>query len=139
MDRPLQGEARLVGEHLARRLLRERAGACLVAGGETTVTFETAGRGGRNQEMCLQAALILEGEPRVAFMAFATDGIDGPTDAAGAVVSGGTAGEIRRQRLDPASALDAHDSFSALHAAGVLIRTGATGTNVADLVVGLRY
>ena len=139
MDRPLRGEARLVGERLARRLLRERGGTCLVAGGETTVTFKTAGRGGRNQEMCLQAAQLLEGEPRVAFMAFATDGIDGPTDAAGAVVTGSTAADIRRRGLDPRTSLEAHDSYTALEAAGALIRTGPTGTNVADLVVGLRY
>lgn len=139
MDRPLRGEARLVGERLARRLLRERAGACLVAGGETTVTFKSAGRGGRNQEMCLQAALVLEAEPRVAFMAFATDGSDGPTDAAGAVVTGASAGEIRLKGLDPTAALHGHDSYTVLLAAGGLIRTGATGTNVADLFVGLRY
>ena len=139
LDRPLRGESRLVGARLVRRLLRERAGTCLVAGGETTVTFKTAGRGGRNQEMCLQAALLLEGEPRVAFMAFATDGIDGPTEAAGALVTGTTTVEIRRRGLDPKTSLEAHDSYTALHAAGALIRTGPTGTNVADLVVGLKY
>jgi len=139
MDRPLRGEARLLGDRLARRLLREGAGTCRVAGGETTVSFKTAGQGGRNQEMCLQAALLLEGEPRVAFMAFATDGIDGPTEAAGAVVTGSTAVEIRRQGLDPRASLEAHDSYNALQAAGALIRTGPTGTNVADLVVGLKY
>jgi hydroxypyruvate reductase len=139
MDRPLRGEAGRVGERLARRLLRERARTCFVAGGETTVTFKTAGRGGRNQEMCLQAALLLEEEPRVAFMAFATDGIDGPTEAAGAVVTGTTAAEIRHRGLDPNTLLQAHDSFTALEAAGALIRTGPTGTNVADLVIGLKY
>jgi glycerate 2-kinase len=139
MDRPLRGESRPVGGRLARRLLRDRRGTCLVAGGETTVTFKTAGRGGRNQEMCLQAALLLEDEPRVAFMAFATDGIDGPTDAAGAVVTGATAADIRHQGLDPKTSLVAHDSFTALEAAGALIRTGPTGTNVADLVIGLKY
>jgi hydroxypyruvate reductase len=139
MDRPLRGEARRVGGRLARRLLRERRGSCLVAGGETTVTFKTAGRGGRNQEMCLQAALLLEEEPRVAFMAFATDGIDGPTEAAGAVVTGSTTAEIRHRGVDPKASLEAHDSFTALEAAGALIRTGPTGTNVADLVIGLKY
>jgi hydroxypyruvate reductase len=139
MARPVVGEARLAAHRLAARLLQLPSGSGLVAGGETTVTFQTAGRGGRNQELALQAALDLEGRPGIAWMAFATDGIDGPTDAAGAIVTGSTAAEMRRRGFDPEGALAAHDSYPALDAAGALLRTGPTGTNVADLLVGLRY
>jgi glycerate-2-kinase len=136
---PVEGEARLAASRLTSRWLRLPLGSCLAAGGETTVTFQMAGRGGRNQEMALQVALNLEGRAGMAWMAFATDGIDGPTDAAGAIVTGSTASQIRRRGLDPEAALAAHDSYPALDAVGALVRTGPTGTNVADLIVGLRY
>jgi hydroxypyruvate reductase len=124
---------------MAARLLRERRGACLAAGGETTVTLATPAWGGRNQELALQAALVLEGSPDVACMAFATDGIDGPTDAAGAVVTGTTTSEIRQHGLDPEGLLDSHNSYVALGSAGALLLTGRTGTNVADIFIGLKY
>jgi hydroxypyruvate reductase len=136
----LNGEARGAGARLGQRLRQLSAGACLVSGGETTVTIDAdAGRGGRNQELALQAALVMEGMPQLAMMAFATDGIDGPTDAAGAIVTGLTASDIRKHGLSPEESLEAHDSYPALDAAGALLRTGATGTNVADIVVGLKY
>lgn len=136
---PVEGEAQLAAHRLAARLLHRPSGCGLIAGGETTVTFQSAGRGGRNQELALQAALDLEGQRDIAWMAFATDGLDGPTDAAGAIVTGMTAAEIRRRGIDPEAALQAHDSYPALDSAGALLRTGPTGTNVADLIVGLRY
>jgi glycerate-2-kinase len=71
-------------------------------------------------------------------MALATDGVDGPTDAAGAVVSGETGERARSLGVDLAAGLSGHDSYGVLDRVGALIRTGATGTNVADLVVGLR-
>lgn len=112
-----------------------RPPACLVWGGETTVTVRGAGRGGRNQELALAAAIALEGLPGVTLMALATDGTDGPTDAAGAIVDGETARRAREAGLDPLAALDANDSYPLLDRVGALMRTGPTGTNVNDLLV----
>lgn len=109
--------------------------ACLVWGGETTVTVRGAGRGGRNQELALAAAIALEGLPGVTLMALATDGTDGPTDAAGAIVDGETARRAREAGLDPLAALDENDSYPLLDRVGALMRTGPTGTNVNDLLV----
>jgi hydroxypyruvate reductase len=105
--------------------------------GETSVTVTGAGLGGRNQELALAAALELEGAAGVLLAAFGTDGRDGPTAAAGGVADGGTAGRIRDAGLDPAALLCDNDSHRALAAAGDLLVTGPTGTNVADLVVVL--
>ena len=111
--------------------------ACLVLGGETTVTVRGNGRGGRNQELALAAALALEGTDGISVMALATDGSDGPTDSSGAIVDGATAAAIRAAGLDPASALAANDAYPALEAAGSQLKTGPTGTNVNDLTVVL--
>jgi glycerate 2-kinase len=108
--------------------------ACLVWGGETTVTIRGNGKGGRNQELALAAALALDGWPGVLVMALATDGTDGPTDAAGAVVTGETIARARAQGLDPRAALAENDSYPFFEALGDLIRTGPTGTNVNDLL-----
>lgn len=138
----LRGEARIAGERLARRLQRlppEARPACLLMGGETTVHVTGRGRGGRNQELALAAARILDGTPNIAVMSFATDGVDGPTDAAGARITGQTAAAMRAQGFDPHRALQENDAYPALEAAQALIRTGPTGTNVNDLAVGLAY
>ena len=111
--------------------------ACLVWGGETTVTVRGEGKGGRNQELALAAALALDGWPGVLVMALATDGTDGPTDAAGAVITGETAGRARALGLDPMAALEANDSYSFFDALGDLLHTGPTGTNVNDLLLVL--
>lgn len=111
--------------------------ACIVLGGETTVTVRGNGRGGRNQELALAAALALEGIDGVSLMALATDGTDGPTDAAGGIVDGATASTIRAAGIDPVQALSENDSYPALESAGALLRTGPTGTNVNDLLVVL--
>ncbi len=108
---------------------------CLVWGGETTVTVRGRGRGGRNQELALAAALALEGYPHFLLMALATDGTDGPTEAAGGLVDGETAARIRTAGLDPAALLAENDAYHALQAAGDLLITGPTGTNVNDLLV----
>ena len=116
--------------------------ACLVWGGETTVTVRGEGKGGRNQELVLSAALALDGWQDVLLMALATDGTDGPTDAAGAVITGETMGVARKLGLDARAALAANDSYhffadlaeSGRPDAGRLIRTGPTGTNVNDLL-----
>lgn len=107
-------------------------GAIGVFSGETTVEVTGGGRGGRNQEAALAAALAIDGQ-EVVFVSFGTDGIDGPTDAAGAVVDGSTAEHIRGAGIEPVEALSANDSYTALDAANALIRTGPTGNNVADI------
>jgi hydroxypyruvate reductase len=134
----MEGEAREVGGGFARRLLRAPPPACLVMGGETTVTVRGKGRGGRNQELALAAALELEGVTGAAVMALATDGIDGPTDAAGAWVEGSTVSRALEVGFDPRASLRANDSYPLLHAVDALLTTGPTGTNVGDLVVGIR-
>ena len=138
---PLEGEAREVGAMLAKRFAAA-APRAWVAGGETTVTVRGAGKGGRNQELALAFALEAARGPLAdrrdwVLLAAGTDGRDGPTDAAGGIVDGTTAERIRRAGVDPLAALADNDSHRALDAAGALLRTGATGTNVADVAVFL--
>ena len=140
----LAGEAAEAGRRLVARgrgLPAGEAGACLVLGGETVVRVgAAAGLGGRNQELALAAAgaLALDGGDEVV-LALATDGEDGATGAAGAVVDGGAWAELGRLGVDPTRALAEHDSHPALAALpGALVTTGPTGTNVADLVLYLR-
>ncbi len=122
---------------------RGDGGMALVWGGETTVTVgEGAGVGGRNQEFVLAAARRIRESAereRIGILSFATDGVDGPTDAAGAVASGATWDEMLRARVDPVLAMERHDSHAALDRVGALIRTGPTGTNVNDVMVALIY
>lgn len=140
----VEGEAREIARvavALGRSVLAHgdpvRPPACLVLGGETTVTVKGEGRGGRNQELALAAGLALEGIEGVSVMALATDGSDGPTDSSGAVVDGSTAAAIRSRGIDPASALRENDAYPALAASGAHLLTGPTGTNVNDLLVVL--
>lgn len=109
--------------------------ACVVAGGETTVTVRGPGKGGRCQEFALAAALALRGRPHTLIAAFGTDGTDGPTDAAGAVADGMTVDRVLAAGLNPARALDANDTYPVFSALGDLIITGPTNTNVNDLYV----
>lgn len=143
LGEPLTGEAGEAGRRLATALLQ--AGGpkplCLIAGGETVVMIDpaSAGSGGRCQELALAAAreLATANASGCALLAAGTDGRDGPTDAAGAIVDHGTWSRIVRAGRDPARDLAGHDSHPALDAAGALLRTGLTGTNVMDLVIGL--
>ena len=138
----IEGEAREVGRVLA-GIAREIAAtdhpvprpACIVAGGETTVTVTGSGRGGRNQEVALGAARPLDGLPDVLVVSFATDGTDGPTDAAGAVADGTTLARAKAKGLDPNRHLAMNDAYSLLDALGDLIRTGPTNTNVSDVML----
>jgi glycerate 2-kinase len=136
---PLAGDAAEMGRTLAARLrgARRDRPVAVVGGGETTVQVRPGGQGGRCQHLALAAALVLAGEPGLV-LAAGTDGVDGPTDAAGAVVDGGTVARATAAGIDPSRALAASDSHRALDAAGDLLRTGPTGTNVADVVVALR-
>lgn len=137
----LEGEAARAGQSLVSRGRALEPGTALVLGGETTVTLSgPAGSGGRNQELALAAARELAGSPDDELVfTFATDGEDGPTRQAGAMVDGKTWEAIRRAGIDPEGALARHDSRSALAAVpGALLETGPTGTNVGDLAVYLR-
>ena len=139
VERGVQGEAREVGARMARRALEAAPGTALVWGGETTVTVAGSGRGGRNQEVALAAALVLEdaGIEGVVLSA-GTDGVDGPTGAAGGWATPATAGSVRAAGLDPDARLANNDAYAALEAAGTLLVTGPTHTNVADIGVALR-
>lgn len=116
---------------------------CLLCGGETTVTVRGTGMGGRNQELALAFALEIEGEQGVALLSAGTDGTDGPNDAAGALVDGGTAPRARSLGIDPRSYLDNNDSytffqyFDAATGAQRHLKTGPTGTNVMDIQIVL--
>ena len=135
----LQGEAREAGVMLAKRLREELTKTprpfCLIAGGETTVTIQGDGKGGRNQELALAAVPELDGLQNVLFISLATDGDDGPTDAAGAVVTGESAQRAASLGLDAAGHLSRNDAYPFFQALSDLIRTGPTGTNVNDLVL----
>lgn len=135
----LRGEAREVGArlaHLARGAVAPQARpACLLAGGETTVTVHGRGRGGRSQELALAAAIALEGDGGVVLLAAGTDGADGPTDAAGAFADGATLARARALGISAGAALADNDAHGFFAREGGLLRTGATGTNVRDLVL----
>ena len=143
---PLAGEASELGAalgshlaHAAKSLGRRRL---LVSGGEPTVTIAGGadGTGGRCQELALAAARELHAagvEHRVTLLAAGTDGRDGPTDAAGAVVDGFTWARIVAAGRDPAIDLAGHNAYAALDAAGALLRSGSTGTNVNDVIIAV--
>jgi glycerate 2-kinase len=134
----LQGEAREVGVLLAQKLHAEstkhRRPFCLIAGGETTVSIKGKGKGGRNQELALSAVRKLNDSRDSLLIALATDGDDGPTDAAGAVVTGTTARRAAFLGLDAADYLSRNDAYPFFQALGDLIKSGPTGTNVNDLI-----
>jgi hydroxypyruvate reductase len=139
MDDAIRGEAATVGRLLARRLARSAAETsrpfCLLGGGETTVTLESAGRGGRNQELALAAVEPLSGLRDCLLVALATDGNDGPTDAAGAVATGQSGSRAAALGLSAADHLTRHDSYVFFDALGDLLKPGYTGTNVNDIVL----
>ena len=140
---PLEGEASIAGRRFVSELLarRDQGRRCTIWSGETTVSLdESRSAGGRCQEFALAAAIGLEeaGDKarNLTILAAGTDGRDGPTDAAGAIVDASTCSSIRSHGVDPRDSLRQHDSYRALEAAGALLKTGSTGTNVNDLVVG---
>ncbi len=132
------GEARDVGADLAASALRVRGAealpACIVYAGETTVTVQGSGRGGRNQEVALGAARQLAGEEGVLVFSGGTDGVDGPTDAAGAMATGSTLPRALALGLDPDDHLERNDAYRFFEPLGDLVTTGPTGTNVMDLM-----
>lgn len=140
----LEGEAREVARvvgGLALGLRYERLPlsppAALLLGGETTVTVRGNGRGGRNQEGALAAALAIQGETGIVIACLGTDGSDGPTDAAGGIVDGETIARGSNRSLDAHEHLARNDAYSFLHTTGDLLITGPTGTNVNDVTLVL--
>lgn len=138
----MQGETREVARVHAQILCEVvrsghpiRKPACLLAGGETTVTVKGSGKGGRNQEFVLAAAMEIAGLENTAVLSCGTDGTDGPTDAAGAIATGKTIERAQLDGLDPAQHLRRNDSYSFFERLGGLIKTGPTGTNVMDIHV----
>jgi glycerate 2-kinase len=135
----LRGEARRAATRVAReieRVGRVRKPICLLAGGETIVRVGGDGRGGRNQELALALAEKIAGR-NVAALAAGTDGIDGPTDAAGAFVDGETVARARCRGLEPRGFLRRNDSHGFFSKMGDLHRPGPTGTNVMDVTIVL--
>jgi len=141
MTSSLRGEAREVAtavSSLAEGAREHLAPTALMFGGETTVTLgNSPGRGGRNQELALSAALSVAGSDDIVLMSIGTDGTDGPTDAAGGIIDGATVARAEALGLSAADHLARHDAYPLLERTGDLIRTGPTGTNVMDIVVAL--
>ncbi len=136
---PLEGEAAVQGRVIA-HYLREQAEAGLhIWGGETTVVLPAQpGRGGRNQHLALAAALELAGTGGINLLATGTDGSDGPTEDAGAIVDGDTVRRGETEGLDARFALQQADAGHFLEASGDLVSTGVTGTNVMDIVLAFK-
>src|SRR5207245_5327451 len=109
----------------------------VIAGGETTVTVHGKGRGGRNQELVLSSALSIRGNPAILVSSIGTDGVDGPTNAAGAVADGNTVERSLRVRMDPDSYLRENNSHRFFERLNDLVITGPTGTNVNDIFIGI--
>ena len=140
----IRGEAKEIGRvfgDLARGMVEQdtplRPPACIVAGGETTVTMSRAGSGGRNQELVLAAALALEHTSRCCVASIGSDGIDGTTRATGALATSSMVREARAEGLEPERFLREHDSNSFFRKMGGLLFTGHTGTNVNDIIVAV--
>ena len=112
-----------------------KAPACIVTGGETTVTIKGEGLGGRNQEFVLAAAIQITGLENVVVFSAGTDGTDGPTDAAGAIADEETLLKADQLGLSPSDFLARHDAYHFFQATGDLLRTGLTETNVMDVQV----
>ena len=133
VSRSLTGEARDRATEIVECVPDRPGKRAYLYGGETTVTLRGKGLGGRNQEMALTAAIALKDREGVAFCSVGSDGTDGPTDAAGGYADGGTYTAMQAAGISPEEALAENDSYHALKAAGTLIVTGPTGTNVNDL------
>jgi hydroxypyruvate reductase len=136
----LKGEAREIAKNFAnraKRLVKSKTKACLIAGGETSVTVVGHGKGGRNTEMALAAAIALDGIPNIAFLSASTDGTDGETDTAGAIADGSTLARAKNLGLIASEHLQNNDSYNFFKLVGDLVVTGATNTNVMDIQIVL--
>ncbi|MCI0453675.1 MAG: DUF4147 domain-containing protein, partial [Candidatus Dadabacteria bacterium] len=140
----IQGESREVAKVIAaialdieRSDIPVKKPACLIFGGETTVTVTGEGRGGRNTETSLAFSMEIMGHEQILGLFCGTDGIDGPTDAAGAISDGTTRLRARKIKLSARESLSQNDSYTFFERLGDLIKTGSTGTNVMDIGVVL--
>ena len=136
----LSCEASRAGREIGNRLKWHAADGrkiAYIAGGETVVHVKGKGLGGRNQELALAAAMELADVRNASLLSIGSDGTDGPTDAAGGYVTGNTCTALKKQGLSAEAFLADNDAYHALEAVGGLIKTGPTGTNVNDLVIGL--
>ncbi|MBR2411325.1 MAG: DUF4147 domain-containing protein [Clostridia bacterium] len=133
--RDLSGEASSEAVSLIKSIPRRQGKCCYIFGGETVVNIKGTGKGGRNQEMALSAAIEIKGRKNIAFISLGSDGTDGPTDAAGGFSDGNTYERIKSAGLSPENELMNNNSYYALKNAGDLIITGPTGTNVNDITV----
>jgi glycerate-2-kinase len=139
----LEGEARDAARWLANKAMdaqkslegKEAKKICLISGGETTVTVKGTGKGGRNTELALAFALEIKNTKGITLLSAGTDGTDGPTDAAGAIVNGETIQKAISLSLDPVAYLKNNDSYNFFSRTGELLITGPTGTNVMDLQI----
>jgi hydroxypyruvate reductase/glycerate 2-kinase len=131
----LTGEAREAGTRLAQRALGMKRPACLISGGETTVTVTGSGIGGRNLELALAFAQEIRDVPGITLLSAGTDGTDGSADAAGALVDGETMARAGTKGLDPDAYLAENDSYNFFKQVGGLLITGPTGTNVMDVQI----
>ncbi|MEN8264743.1 MAG: glycerate kinase [Nitrospirota bacterium] len=138
----LTGEAKEAGKWLAKKALDERSNnssrsKCLISGGETTVIVKGNGKGGRNTELALSFAMEIDGIEGITFLSAGTDGTDGPTDAAGAIVDGQTISKAKKLGLNPQEFLDNNDSYNFFRKTDSLLITGPTGTNVMDIQIAV--
>ncbi len=137
----IQGEARDAAKWLAKKAIESRRRKaegkkiCLISGGETTVTVQGNGLGGRNTELALAFAQEIAGLDGITLLSAGTDGTDGPTDAAGAIVDGQTIRKANAKGLDPVVYLKHNDSYTFFKNTGELLVTGSTGTNVMDIQI----
>lgn len=139
-DQWIEGEARDAGQKVADVLLKQNESqpACHLWGGETTVTVKGKGLGGRNQELALGGAFLLEGQQeKVVLLSGGTDGIDGPTDAAGAIATPDTLTHARQRKRNPEAYLAENDAYTFFLEMDALLMPGPTHTNVMDVVIGL--
>ncbi|MDH5201682.1 MAG: glycerate kinase [Nitrospirota bacterium] len=139
----ISGEAKEVGKWLAKKAIETRnelsvkrnKKICLISGGETTVTVRSNGKGGRNMELALSFAMEIEGIDGITLLSAGTDGTDGPTDAAGAIVNGNTVSKAKSIGLNPEEYLENNDSYTFFKKIDELFVTGPTGTNVMDIQI----
>ena len=137
----IAGDVRRVAADMAAFACEELKGIskgekrCYLSGGETTVRVEGKGKGGRNMELALEFARLIEGRGGITLLSAGTDGTDGPTDAAGALVDGNSVSMAMRDGYDSDSYLKNNDSYNFFKNAGGLIKTGPTGTNVMDIQI----
>jgi len=137
----IEGEAReiarvfaAIGKEIRQAHLPISPPCCVLAGGEPTVTIQASGKGGRNQELALAFAIAIDGWEGISFLSAGTDGTDGPTDAAGAFVNGGTCERAQQMNLNPHAFLMANDSYNFFESLKNLLKTGPTRTNVMDIL-----